>query len=105
MKAGLKLAMLIVYYELGWFESSLNIVDSFRHLLENEKNIQEVIKEKFRKFLKGYSMLIDLNFRKDESTMLKLKIYLENTKGIGSSKWLIRKANETGLEIEDKDLI
>ncbi|MBK8549657.1 MAG: hypothetical protein IPL53_00835 [Ignavibacteria bacterium] len=98
MKAGLKLGILIVYYELGWYESSISVIDSFKHLLDNEKNIQEVIKEKHRKFIKGYSMLIDIIYKKDDSAKLKLIQYLEKTEGIGSSPWLKRKAGELGIE-------
>lgn len=99
MKAGLKLSMLIVYYELGWHESALNMSDSFKHLLDNEKNMQEVIKEKFRKFIKGYLMLTDIKFDKDENAKLKLKLFLEQNTGIGSVNWLIRKAKESGVDI------
>ncbi len=99
MKSGLKLAVLIVYYELGWFESSISVMDSFKHLLANEKNIQEVIKEKHRKFIKGYSLLIDIIYKKDENAKLKLKIFLSETEGIGSAPWLRRKANELGVDV------
>lgn len=99
MKAGLKLSMLIVYYELGWHESALNMSDSFKHLLDNEKNLQEVIREKFRKFIKGYLMLTEIKFGKDENAKLKLKIYLQQNTGIGSVKWLIRKAKESGVDV------
>lgn len=99
MKAGLKLAMLIVYYELGWHESAVSTADSFKHLLDNEKNMQDVIKEKFRKFIRGYLMLTDIKYGKDENAKLKLKIYLEQTDGIGSVNWLKRKAKETGVDI------
>lgn len=99
MKGGLKLAMLIIYYELGWYESSLSMIDTFKHLLNNEKNIQEVIKEKFRKFIRGYSMLTDIKFGQDESAKLKLKIYLEQNTGIGSVNWLKRKAKECGVDV------
>ena len=98
MKAGLKLSMLIVYYELGWYESSLSMIDTFKHLLNNEKNIQEVIKEKFRKFIRGYSLLTDIKFGKDENAKMKLKMYLEHNTGIGSVNWLVRKAKECGVD-------
>jgi len=99
MKAGLKLSMLITYYELGWYESSVSLIDSFKHLLDNEKNIQDVIKEKYRKFIKGYSMLSDIKYGKDENTKLKLKLYLEQNSGIGSVNWLKRKAKESGVVV------
>jgi len=99
MKAGLKLSLLIVYYELGWHESSVSLIDSFKHLLDNDKNIQEVIKEKFRKFIKGYLMLTDLKYGKDENAKLKLKLYLEQNTGIGSVNWLKRKAKESGVDV------
>ena len=99
IKAGLKLSMLIVYYELGWYDSAESMIDSFKHLLDNEKNIQEVIKEKLRKFIKGYLILTDLKYGKDENAKLKLKLYLEQNTGIGSVNWLIRKAKEAGVDI------
>lgn len=102
VKCGLKVLMLINYFELGWFESALNVADSFKHLLDKDKNIQEVIKEKFRRFIKAYLILIEFNNKKDVNTMLKFKKYISDTKEINSIQWLTRKAKEMGIMIDDK---
>ncbi len=100
MKCGLKLMLLITYYELGWFESALNVVDTFKHLLDSDKNIQDVIKEKFRKFIRAYLILVDFNNRKDNGLRLKFKKYIKETREINSLQWLTRKAKEIGIEID-----
>lgn len=99
MKAGLKVSLLVVYYELNWFESCISTIDSFKHLLDNDANIQEVIKEKFRKFIKAYNLLLELNNRNDMDLKLKLQKYLSETDGITSIEWLKRKAGEIGVEV------
>ncbi|MEO8665608.1 MAG: hypothetical protein ABI462_08920 [Ignavibacteria bacterium] len=102
MKCGLKIMMLITYYELGWFESALNVVDSFKHLLDHDKNIQEVIKEKVRKFIRAYLILLDYNNRKDEDLKLKFNKYINETTEINSLPWLKRKAREIGIEPDNE---
>lgn len=97
MKANLKLNMLIIYYELGWYESSINVIDSFKHLLKSEKNFQEVIKEKYRKFIRGYSMLIDLKSKNDIKSRMKLEKFLLESDGTASVNWLKRKAKLLGI--------
>jgi hypothetical protein len=96
MKVGLKHAVLIVYYELGWIEAAYNVIDSFKHLLNNEKNLQSVIREKYRVFIKGYNLLLDIKDKGDENAKIKLNIFLDEKSGTVSYNWLKRKARELG---------
>lgn len=100
MKYGLKITTLIVYYELGWIEASVNVAEAFKRLLDNEKNIQEVIKEKYRKFIKAFLLLIELKNGGGSGWKDKFVNYVSQTKGITSLNWLLRKAKELDVGID-----
>ncbi len=91
--------MLITQYEVEWYEAALNIADSFKQLLDNDKNIQ-VIKEKHRKFIRAYLMLLDLKNKDDDSLKYKFTKYINETKEINSIAWLTRKAGDLGISTD-----
>ncbi len=61
-KFDVKILTLMVYFELGYFEAAISMVDSFRHFIQESQSISGYIKE------------IHMNFIKFLNEMLKMKI-------------------------------
>jgi hypothetical protein len=93
MKIYVKMLTVMSYYELGYLESSLSVLDAFKHLLKNEKRLQEVIRKKYEKFIRGFTLLVSAR-QGDKSAAEKFRMYVEKTDGITSLSWLLRKAQE-----------
>lgn len=93
MKIYVKMLTVMSYYELGYLESSLSALDAFKHLLKNEKRLQEVIRIKYEKFIRAFTFLMSAR-EGDKSASEKFRMYTEKTEGITSLSWLLRKAKE-----------
>ena len=93
MKIYVKMLTVMSYYELGYLESSISALDAFKHLLKNEKRLQEVIRKKYEKFIRAFTLLVSAR-EGDKSAAEKFRMYVEKTDGITSLNWLLRKAQE-----------
>lgn len=94
LKIDLRNLTLMSYYELGYIESVITSIDSYRHFLSVNKSITEVFKNSHLRFLNSLSSLI--NFKEkgqtDELMMLKEKLLpFRNERRIG---WLIDRITE-----------
>lgn len=96
-KAYIKMLTMMTYYELGYTESCINIADSFRQLLKNEKRIQKVIAEKYLKFIQGFRYLLQMKSGGKDSAE-KFTLFINSDKTFGSRNWLIRKASQLGYK-------
>lgn len=89
-KIFLKNLLIKTYYELGEFELIKNQIDSFRHfLLKNKKNIETMLFEEQRTFIKYVSKLISFENSKNV-------IFMKDFRVLTSAKadnWILEKAN------------
>lgn len=100
VKIQLKLILLQIYYEKGFYELAINHIDSFRHYLKRESDIQDGFKDSFYNFLKIVNEMIrqKTNLNKDGnhffSINIKNEITLVKTNHFGLKLWLFEKAEE-----------
>ncbi len=86
--------MFKVYYELGYFEEALSLIDTHRHFISNNKTVSERYKELHTNFLKYYSILLKIKMGNTglEPELIRRKISDENN--LVEKEWLLSKADE-----------
>lgn len=84
-KNDIKKLMLIVLYELGYYEQAFAVIDTFRHYILNSREITEPRKMSSMDFLDAYSLLLKITTGRGEKKMSllekkagKLNIFLRN---------------------------
>ncbi len=93
-KSDLKNLMLIIYYELNYFEQAFSMVDTYRHFLSNTKEITNSYKDIYRAFLKHYSGLLRIKCGQSKESPGYVINQIEKEKALVSKTWLINKAKE-----------
>ncbi|MEO6696112.1 MAG: hypothetical protein ABIY50_06175 [Ignavibacteria bacterium] len=100
IKVQVKILLLHVYYELGYYEQALAMIDTFRHYIQREKGLLDDYRQSFNEYLRIINELIKIGIRIDEKgkTIIKNKIKkeIENIKynQFGIKLWLIEKVKE-----------
>ena len=82
------------YYELGYFETALSIIDTTKHLLTSEINISDGVKKLHYTFIKYYTELLNIRLNYDDYRLHKLIKELQDDESVLSGEWLIEKAAE-----------
>ncbi len=93
-KFDVKTMMLQIYYELGYYEEAVAMMDSFKHFLNNNKNVSVSFKEWNVNFLNFYSILLNHKLGKKKTDIDLIKKKIEETPNSASPVWLKKKANE-----------
>ena len=93
MKYYMRDVRLCSLYELGQFESALNLIDSYRHFIKNEKNFKRKMKIGYKDFVENVNLLIKLNYGNSRITARDLKERIENSDTM-RKVWLAAKADE-----------
>jgi hypothetical protein len=93
-KFDIKTLMLQLYYELGYFEESFAMMDSFKHFLSNNKNVSPVFREWNLNFLNLYNVIMNQKSGKKNVDLDVLKRKIINTPNSASQPWLIDKVEE-----------
>ncbi len=91
MKTNSKKLQLLNFFELGYHNELISLIDSFKHFIQREKLIGETIKKRnlpFIKYLSELNLLIIKN-KPDDIQMMKKK--LENSEYFVLKEWLISK--------------
>lgn len=112
IKIQVKILLLQLNYEMGYFDQSLLMIDAFRHYLSREKSILDSIKLSVMEFLKITGDLIKINSVVEEKDIdykiAKIKHEIENMSNnrFGIKIWLKEKAEELvdnrSLTVESK---
>lgn len=93
MKYYMRDVRLCSLYELGEYESALNLVDSYRHFIRKEKNFKGEMKKGYKEFVEHVNDLIKLKLGSS-------KVYPEqfikkiSNSGTMRKAWLLAKAEE-----------
>jgi hypothetical protein len=96
-KQQVKNLMLVIYCETGAFENALNLIDTSKRSLKNDKQIPEERKKTFRKFLTFAGMYIKLKLVPDEFKADSLKEKITNSSHFVYREWLLRKTGELNI--------
>ena len=93
-KFDLKNMLLIIYYELDYFESAFSLVDSYKHYLSNSKEITSFYKVPLNNFLKLYFDLLKIKNRQGKETASFVKNKIKKESQLISKNWLLEKADQ-----------
>ena len=93
-KFDLKNMLLIIYYELDYFESAFSMVDSYKHYLSNSKEITPFYKVPLNNFLKLYFDLLKIKSRQGKETASFVKNKIKKESQLISKNWLLEKADQ-----------
>jgi hypothetical protein len=87
--------MLMVYYELSYFDQSENLLASYRqYLSRNEKYFAARRFERLSDFIKYYSALLKIKFKPDENELAGIIVGLGKNNNVLEREWLSEKAKE-----------
>lgn len=93
-KIDVKNILMKTYYELGYFETALSVIDATKHLLSGGMNISEGVKKLHLTFIKHYSELLNIRLNYDDYRHHKLVKDLNEDESVLSRQWLLDKAAE-----------
>lgn len=95
MKMDSDILLLLIYFEKGYTDNALSLIDSFRHyMLENKILSKDVIKNHID-FLKYYrSMLINKDSYADAADIEKIRSEIINHYNLRRKNWLLEKLDE-----------
>lgn len=91
LKFDVKILTLMVYFELGYFEAAISMMDSFRHFILETPYISGYIKEIHTNFIKYLNELIKMKVT-DKHYDKQLFINEVSTVKVRNKEWLIEKA-------------
>ena len=86
--------MLMLYYELGYIEEALNLINSFKQFLINDKSLSENQKKRSENFLKAVSFLVKIKSGTKDRVNGYFGKEIERENMIGYKSWLIKKTEE-----------
>ena len=95
-KFDVKVLSLMIYYELGYIEEAISMVDSFRHFILESKVISDYIKEIHINFIKFLNEIIKLSDSGDHAAVYGLKREVETSR-VRNKEWLLKKINSLNL--------
>jgi hypothetical protein len=85
----------IIYYEQGYYESCISVLDAFRHILTNRDEFTNIFKEVNIHFINALTGLIKVRSGgKKDDALLKIKNKLLAQKMVNHKGWLLRKIDE-----------
>ncbi len=100
IKLQVKIILLQIYFEKGFYEQAFSMIDAFRHYITREKSIVDEYKESFYNYLRIINEFIKLktSFPTEEINynIKRIKIEIEKIKinQFGIKNWLKEKADE-----------
>lgn len=92
-KIDLKNLQLKLFYELGYFEQALSLIDTYRHFLKNDRVLSERSREKIKKFLELAKTLVSAKMKNDKFKFHKLRKSLDSFNDVFNKKWLYEKVS------------
>lgn len=90
-KFDVKILTLMIYYELGYLEAAISMIDAFKHFIMETPSISEYVREIHLNFVKYLYEIIKIHSKsKTYETNLLLK-EIENSR-VRNKKWLLKSA-------------
>ena len=94
LKYDIKALTLCIYYELGYFEEALSLIDTFKHFISDNKSLSERRKEVQHNFVNFTSELFKAKAGNKEIDLIKLRKKISGTNSVLNKLWLLEKINE-----------
>jgi tetratricopeptide (TPR) repeat protein len=83
---------LIIYYELGFYENSINTIASAVQFLKQRKS-KLITHTEFDNFITAYKMILNLKEKFDDNNLQKVRVFMQKTGSILYRNWLNEKIN------------
>lgn len=93
-KLDVKHLMLIIYYELGYYEQAYSLIDTFKHYISNTKDLLEFTKTRHSNFIKSFNILLRLKSSGNKKDLKQIEKSIYNEDNIPSKNWLLEKVKE-----------
>lgn len=90
-KTDIKILLLQLYFDSGFFEELFSLIDSFKHFIAGSSDISDARKARYMNFLKYLSAITKLNIHFDSEKNSKVKFELTTAKDVALSSWLLGK--------------
>jgi hypothetical protein len=94
LKYDIKALTLCIYYELGYFEEVLSLIDTFKHFISDNKSLSERRKEVQSNFVYFVSELFKAKAGNKEIDLIKLRKKITETNSVLNKPWLLEKTSE-----------
>lgn len=94
LKVDIKYALLKCFYELGYDESVISQLNSFRHLLTSHKQITPVTHEKGINFINLMNILLKVKYDQDKAKIEELSHKLETLNLTADKTWMEKKVRD-----------
>jgi hypothetical protein len=78
-----------IYFETSQFESVINLVDSFRHFLINNKSIPDYISTRFISYVNFLGRVCNAIFSKDISNLQSIKTEITGSQNFENRAWML----------------
>lgn len=82
------------YYEMKYFDSLLNHIDSSKHFIKNNKSVSELYKKNYGNYFNFLTRLISVCEHEGSEAIPALKKEILSTIKLDNKKWLLEKAEE-----------
>lgn len=86
-----------IFYELNLIEPAFDMIDSFKHFLKNNSEINELFKDRAYDFINIYTILLKAKSDKKPVDHFYLRSKIEKMLGYELRPWLLEKLNELSV--------
>lgn len=90
-KPDIKILLLQLYFDSGFYEELFSLIDSFKHFISGSSDISDARKTRYMNFLKYLSAITKLKIHFDEEKKTKISKELASANDIALKSWLISK--------------
>lgn len=94
-KFAVKEIIIKTYYELGYYENILSIIDSYKHMLSKTRMLNKNIRESRKAFLNALNNFIKFKINDDKDKLSELKAHLEGIAAFTQKDWLMEKLRQS----------
>lgn len=91
-KLDLKVLLMKIFYDLGFYEQAFSIADTFRHYVDKSARMPDKVKQSYRNFLGYYNKLLKAGKNKSKIDCELIKSQIEKEENIFLKKWLFDRA-------------
>lgn len=92
-KLEVRSSMLVSYYELKFYEESLNLLDTFKKYLNNSAELSEFQKQTYLNFVSCFYELVHHKLTGENERFISAEMIFKNNSSIGLKEWLKEKLN------------
>lgn len=80
-----------IHYELGNYEASLSLIDSYKHFLRENKFVNKSPRDRYNSFISFYMKLLNIELKKNPVPKEILLKEIKNERELAEREWLVEK--------------